>query len=508
MNEQENIQNEIEIEEESKKKDVGKKVLKVLKFISLTIVKMVFVILTLASLIIAALGAILSVVKAFTAKEERKKANEIRSRSYISEEDAKNMKMHDDVADVDSVVGTIAGLLATGCFFLTKSLHGILREYLWPALGGLAICIIVIVLVEPDFYVEARNFVQQEILNNGKSSETATSPQSSTPTYSQPQTSTKNSTPTSSQTETKAKKEPAGLTKIGDLTWSSKADKEMNWNDAVAYCKNLNEGGYSDWRLPNIDELRTLIQNHPGTQSGGSCPISEKAGKLASSDWTEDCKGKVRNDRNFSKLGDTDWLWSSSAPSNSILAWGVNFYLGFVDTDAKYSTHYTYSVRCVRGSQNEANAQNPTTTSLQTETKAKKEPVENMTWSSKADKKMNWDDAVAYCKNLNEDGHNDWRLPNIDELRTLIQNHPGTQTGGSCPISEKAGKLAWNNRTADCDYSDGINFSKLGDTDRLWSSSVVSDYSDNAWDVGFDNGNVYNYSKSDTYYVRCVRNAD
>lgn len=168
MNEQENIQNEIEIEEESKKSDVGKKVLQVLKFISLTIVKMVFVILTLASLIIAALGAILSVVKAFTAKQERKEANEIRSRSYISEKDAKNMKMHDDVADVDSVVGTIAGLLATGCFFLTKSLHGVLRKYLWPALGGLAICIVVIVLVEPDFYVEARNFVQQVILNNGK----------------------------------------------------------------------------------------------------------------------------------------------------------------------------------------------------------------------------------------------------------------------------------------------------------------------------------------------------
>lgn len=376
MNEQENIQNEIEIEEESPKSDVGKKVLKVLKFISLTIVKMVFVILTLASLIIATLGAILSVVKAFTAKEERKKANEIRSRSYISEEDAKNMKMHDDVADVDSLVGTIAGLLATGCFFLTKSLHGILREYLWPALGGLAICIVVIVLVEPDFYVEARNFVQQEILNNGKSSETVTNNTSSTPTYSQPQTSTKNSTPESSQSETvtkkqtsrpslsnakessrkskknptqapsqtgsSAKKESAKPAETSNLLWSSKASRQMNWNDALIYCKNLNEGGSSHWRLPNIDELRTLIVNNPGTQTGGTCKISAKAGKLASKDRSNDCNSNYGS----SKLGDSGEFWSSSTNINySNYAWGVDFNGGAVYA---YSKDNIYPVRCVR----------------------------------------------------------------------------------------------------------------------------------------------------------------
>ena len=127
-------------------------------------------------------------------------------------------------------------------------------------------------------------------------------------------------------------------------------------------------------------------------------------------------------------------------------------------------------------------------------------------WSNKAPNRMNWDDAVNYCKNLNEGGYSDWRLPNIDELRTLIQNHPGTQTGGSCPISERAGKLAWRDRTDECDGKrNGGNFSKLGDTEWLWSSSTRSGYTDYAWIVYFFNGSVGSGYKSYSLSVRCVR---
>ncbi len=118
---------------------------------------------------------------------------------------------------------------------------------------------------------------------------------------------------------------------------------------------------------------------------------------------------------------------------------------------------------------------------------------------------MRWNDAVNYCKNLNEGGYTDWRLPNIDELRTLIQNHSGTQTGGTCKISEKAGKLAWSDRSGDCDGRNGSNFSKLGDDVWLWSSSTQSDNSYDAWFVNFYDGYVGGYNKGSDNYVRCVR---
>jgi hypothetical protein len=33
----------------------------------------------------------------------------------------------------------------------------------------------------------------------------------------------------------------------------------MTWSNAVAYCENLSYGGESDWRLPNVRELISLI---------------------------------------------------------------------------------------------------------------------------------------------------------------------------------------------------------------------------------------------------------
>ena len=124
----------------------------------------------------------------------------------------------------------------------------------------------------------------------------------------------------------------------------------------------------------------------------------------------------------------------------------------------------------------------------------------NLQWSEKATDSMNWDEAKQYCENLDEGGHNDWRLPNIDELRTLIKA-PETISGGKCQISEKAGKLADEDWTQ---YCDGLT-SKLGDSGRFWSSSVRSDNSDYAWYVSFHYGGVYNDVKNPTNSVRCVR---
>lgn len=39
------------------------------------------------------------------------------------------------------------------------------------------------------------------------------------------------------------------------------AGKEMNWNDAIRFIKNLNYGGYNDWRLPTKAELEFFFKN-------------------------------------------------------------------------------------------------------------------------------------------------------------------------------------------------------------------------------------------------------
>ena len=44
-----------------------------------------------------------------------------------------------------------------------------------------------------------------------------------------------------------------------NLMWASEDNGEnINWVDASSYCKNYRGGGYSDWRLPTLDELAGL----------------------------------------------------------------------------------------------------------------------------------------------------------------------------------------------------------------------------------------------------------
>lgn len=69
---------------------------------------------------------------------------------------------------------------------------------------------------------------------------------------------------------------PSGTRLHQGLLWQlSPPDRSMIHEQAVVYCAGSRLGGFEDWRLPTISELRTLIWGCPGRQWGGACKVAD-----------------------------------------------------------------------------------------------------------------------------------------------------------------------------------------------------------------------------------------
>ena len=124
-----------------------------------------------------------------------------------------------------------------------------------------------------------------------------------------------------------------------------------------------------------------------------------------------------------------------------------------------------------------------------------------------------WQGAKDYCASLSWAGYHDWRLPDIDELRSLIRGCGPTETGGACGVTDGCLNLSCLNYSCEeCDYMGGPGFRGIywppdvsGVDNGYWSSSPVADSDPGAWwFVAFDSAYIYDdhiYGKG----ARCVR---
>lgn len=129
------------------------------------------------------------------------------------------------------------------------------------------------------------------------------------------------------------------------LIWSRKKSN-LNWLEATEYCPKNTDGDYTDWRLPTIDELRTLIQNCPATETGGECEIIKDDCQYTSC-LSEACAGcsSESGEKKYSKLGDTGRFWSSFKVVYKVHV--VDFDDGSI-LSSSYPLDDYYSLRCVR----------------------------------------------------------------------------------------------------------------------------------------------------------------
>ena len=101
-------------------------------------------------------------------------------------------------------------------------------------------------------------------------------------------------------------------------------------------------------------------------------------------------------------------------------------------------------------------------------------------WQQQTAGPMTWEEAISYCEGLSLGGYNDWRLPNRNELQSLVDY---TRYCPAIDTTVFPGTMSSN----------------------YWSSTTCAYYTSYAWCVGFHDGFVYYDGKSSSYYVRAVR---
>ena len=232
----------------------------------------------------------------------------------------------------------------------------------------------------------------------------------------------------------------------GFAGYASKSDTD----DFIKALNDANYGSYNDWRMPTVKELANIVNydiSYPG----------------------------VTIDTEYFPSTSDSWYWSSTTiASNPYIAGNVVFLYG--GADGAYKSEYRH-VRAVRGGQsgsldNLAYTDNGNGTVTDTST--------GLTWQQGGTgHNGTWEQGLAYCEGLDLGGHTDWRLPTINELRSLT----------------------------DFSRTPAINITYFPDTAALgfWSSTTHASFSDAARVVDFSTGYETKSHKGGSQNTRAVR---
>ncbi len=281
------------------------------------------------------------------------------------------------------------------------------------------------------------------------------------------------------------------------LMWVKAPDSTLRtWQQALDYADGLTLCGHTDWRLPNRKELRSLANY----------------GEINVATWL--------NTQGFSNV-QASYYWSSTTyAGNTTIAWIVDMFDGDVYHGTKTVSVYVWPVR--GGQEGNAPAETPKTgqiVSYPTATSpddgfykrgvAWPDPrftvgagaevdcvTDNLTglmWVKAPDSTFRtWEAALDHADGLDLCGHNDWRLPNLNELESLVHAEytNAALCGGGC-----SSNAAWLNTQG---------FSNV-QAHYYWSSTTYASNTSDAWIVHMYDGHVFHVNKTNNYYVWPVR---
>ncbi len=249
---------------------------------------------------------------------------------------------------------------------------------------------------------------------------------------------------------------------VTGLIWQAHDDGVgRTLTDATAYCETLATSGVSagQWRLPSVTELMTVVDYGTNSPSMDARFTSTTGGAS-------------------SPAQSTNYWTSTPGASGAGQNWTVKFDFGEV---VLLTASRTLPVRCVRGGPSGPPALRQAGRLVATQNTVLDADT-GLEWQRTDDGvRRTWQDSLAYCATLNLAGETGWHLPNIDELRGLVE-YGGLRNGVAIdPIFEGAR------------------------ADLYWTSTPNDGAPTLSWSVGFNLGVVDGVTVSGLTYARCVR---
>jgi len=239
---------------------------------------------------------------------------------------------------------------------------------------------------------------------------------------------------------------------VTGLMWQQDPGEKITYSQAVAGAEGLTLGGYTDWRLPTIKELYSLI-DFSGTDVSqcadeGTC----QAIPFINTDYFNFEYGDTATgERMIDSQWATSTVYTGTVFGNQQAMFGVNFADGRIKgypTNTGPSGAKTFFVIYVRGNTSYGindfvDNGSGTITDIAT----------GLTWTQNdSGQGLDWEGALNYCESLDYAGVSDWRLPNSKELQSIVDYSRSPDATNSAAIDPIFNISTITNEAGQLDY--------------------------------------------------------
>ena len=251
-----------------------------------------------------------------------------------------------------------------------------------------------------------------------------------------------------------------------NLYWQKTAVGGKTWPQALKHCEDLNYAGHDDWRLPNKNELASLVDftkenpasSFPGMPSeefvsstftlvDGEVTVDMKTGETLKFQEIQQKKKNLRgvdSGKTFSVICVRSDI--TAYPENGIPECGADGYAPCKSGDVVWSARQYFQSY-----------------------------IESLPWQ----------DVVRACREM---PGGKWRIPNIDEIRTVFTDD-SYKPGGTCGVTNEHPAPQYNDEAC-LSYNQAFE-TKLGDTGMIISGTILNpNDSRDDWSVWMIDTNV------------------